>query len=100
MIFSTKQGQINTNLGYFDFERLSKGIWKLGLIKDNDGIITKSDDKFYEDYECDRKKYRKFKNKVNVKLIDGSIVNQHIIHWVESDGYFCVTFDSFWDQFD
>ena len=39
------------------------------------------------------------KNKVTVKLIDNTIVTKHIIHWVRSKDYFCITESNFWDRF-
>ena len=42
--------------------------------------------------------HRCFKNKVLIKLLDGSQRNAHIIHWCCNDGYFCITNDVFWDN--
>ena len=44
--------------------------------------------------------HRCFKNKVLIKLLNGSEKTAHIIHWCVNDDYFCITNDSFWDQFE
>jgi len=86
------------------FENLINRIWKIGLIKDNPAITNVDNDTYYKSEtikmgETD-KNIRCFKNKVNVKLYDGSETHAHIIHWVKSQGWFCVTYSEFWDQFD
>lgn len=95
---------INTNIGYPDFKKLEGGIWEIGLISDNPGLNDSSSDY----YKTVQKKiigndqtsdHRCFKNKVLIKLLDGSEKNAHIIHWCRNGGYFCITNDSFWDQF-
>ena len=105
MIFKQNNFEIHTNLAGKSYEKLMCGEWKLGFISDNQGLDNKENDQFYQtvqvkDIGQDEKNHRCFKNKVMVRLIDGSTVNQHIIHWVKSKGYFCITTDSFWDQFD
>ena len=104
MIFKQNNFEIQTNLGGQPYDQLLNGKWKLGFISDNQGLDDESNDDYYHTVKIKihnkDENYRAFKNKVNVRLIDGSIVNQHIIHWVKSDGYFCITTDSFWDQFD
>ena len=102
MIFNFEGKDINTNLAGDSYQKLIDGEWKLGLISDNHGL----DDKYsyyYQDYTTkvgeEDNKGRIFKNKVQLKLIDNSIVTKHIIHWVPSEDYFCISEDSFWDQF-
>jgi hypothetical protein len=103
MIYSSNKGEINTNLAGDSYQKLTNGIWKLGLINDNPGIDDK-ESSFYQDFNHNKGnedvKGRCFKNKVNVVLADNSTITAHIIHWVKSDGYFCITIDNFWDQFD
>lgn len=100
MLFKTQYVEINTNLADNSYQKLINGIWKLGLVNDNPGIDDKSSS-FYQDYQSKNNiTYRSFKNKVNVVLADNSTITAHIIHWVKSDGYFCITVDNFWDQFD
>ena len=103
MFFSDKNFKIETNLADSSFENLANGTWKICLIKDNPGIIDEENDKYYKLEtikigETDEN-IRCFKNKVNVKLYDNSETYAHIIHWVESKGWFCVTYSKFWDQF-
>ena len=104
MLFKQRGIELQTNLADKSYEKLISGEWKLGFISDNQGLNNKENDKYYQTVQVkdlgQDKNHRSFKNKVQVKLIDGSIVNQHIIHWVKSYGYFCVTTNSFWDQFD
>jgi hypothetical protein len=100
MIYSFNETNINTNLTGRSYQNLKNGIWKIGYISDNHGLENENDDKFYQTKKFKNKDYRTFKNKVQVKLLDGTIVNKHIIHWVDSDNYFCVTNNNFWDQFD
>ena len=95
--------EVDTNLGGYSFEKLKSGKWKLGFISDNNGLDDKSSD-YYMDFS---KKLgeetvtgRIFKNKLTLKLIDNTIVNKHIIHWVPSGDYFCITEDTFWDKLD
>jgi len=79
------------------------GVWKLCLIDDNDGI-TDENTSYYKTVEIDihgnKESKRCFKNKNFVKSIDSTRDQLHIIHWCPSGGYFCVTTDQFWDQFD
>ena len=37
-----KFNNIDTNLGGASYEKLISGIWKIGLIKDNEGIADKT----------------------------------------------------------
>ena len=103
MIFEYNGNKINTNLGGYSYQKLLNGEWKIGLINDNNSIKDESS-RFYEDIEYTiagkKEKHRSFRNKVNVKLIDNTFKNAHIIHWCPSGGYFCITFNKFWDQFD
>lgn len=94
-----KFNNIDTNLGGASYEKLLSGIWKIGLIKDNEGIADKTS-RFYEDKESENTSYRSLRNKVGVRLLDSSFADAHIIHWCPVEGYFCVTFDTFWDKFD
>jgi len=99
--------RIKTNLNQDHFDKLQTAVWKIGLIDDNPGILEESNDTFYETAERDNKKCRCFKNKVPVVLYDKSAVTAHIIHWYPAPqvqepwhcvkGWFCVTFDPFWD---
>lgn len=102
MIFNFEGKDINTNLAGDSYQKLINGEWKLGLISDNHGLDDKSSH-YYKDYSTkvgeEDNKGRIFKNKVQLKLIDNSIVTKHIIHWVPLGDYFCITEDSFWDQF-
>lgn len=103
MIFKFKKYEINTNLALKSYDYLVDGTWKIGLINDNK-LITDETSNYYEDCKINLNNnettYRTLKNKVNVKLIDGSRINAHIIHWNPSNGYFCITLSNFWDQFD
>ena len=101
MIYKHNNYEIVTNLAEESYEQLINGTWKIGLISQND-LIENINSNYYEDYTCNltNAKCRILKNKVNVKLIDGSRINAHIIHWNPSNGYFCITLDSFWDNFD
>ena len=94
---------INTNIGGKDFQKLVEGIWEIGLISENPGLDDISSD-FYKTITIektgnDKSDHKCFKNKVSIKLMDGSQKNAHIIHWHKNNGYFCITNDSFWDQF-
>ena len=89
--------RLQTNLDKDNFNKLQTGVWKIGLIADNPGIVEKPNDTFYETVKCDNKEYRCFKNKVPVVLYDKSAVTAHLIHSHPSEGWFCVTFDPFWD---
>ena len=103
MIYKHNDYEIKTNLAEKCYEQLINGIWKIGLISQNNLIENDTSD-YYEDCKINlhnnETTYRTLKNKVNVKLIDGSRINAHIIHWNPSNGYFCITLDSFWDRFD
>ena len=103
MKFTHGNREINTNLGGDDFEKLRTGRWKLGFISDNHGLDDKSSN-YYIDFSKklgeETVSGRTFKNKLTLKLIDNTVVNKHIIHWVPSENYFCITEDTFWDQFD
>ena len=95
---------INTNIGYPDLKKLEEGIWEIGLISDNPGLNDSSSD-YYKTVQKNvigddqTSEHRCFKNKVLIKLLDGSEKNAHIIHWCRNGGYFCITNESFWDQF-
>jgi len=100
MIYQFNNKTYNVNLDGQDLKKLEDGIWKMGLIVDNDRITDIESD-YYEFVKIDdEEEHRSFKNKSKVKLLDGSIVNMHIIHWTPTDGYFFVTTDRFWDNFD
>jgi len=74
------------------FEQLLSGEWKIGLIKDNPGIENRQNNVFYEDggilYKNER--FRVFKDRVYVRLGDGSYVEGNIIYWNLWGGWFCV----------
>ena len=92
MLYKTQYVEINTNLAGDLFQKLNNGDWKLGLIKDNDGIDDNTDSSFYT---SNGNYGRHFKNKVYVVLSDHSQVYAHIIHWDKPGGYFCVEFCEF-----
>ena len=101
MEFVDNAFRLKTNLAESSFDSLQHGLWKIGRIEDNPGIEDESNDTFYktvkhpiDDTEC-----RCFKNKVSVVLYDDTTCEAHIIHWHKSEGWFCVTFSTFWDQF-
>lgn len=99
MIYQFNNKKYNINLGGQDLKKLEDGIWKMGLIVDNDGI-TDPESEYYESVEGKTElEHKCLKNKSKVKLLDGCIENLHIIHWVPTDGYFFVTIDEFWDNF-
>lgn len=102
MIYKCPKGDVNTNLRDHSYDLLNSGIWELGFINDNPGIIDSNNDNFYcnKEKKKENESYRSFKNKVSVLLCDGKKVNKHIIHWVESEGWFCITNEIFWDQFE
>ena len=101
MIYTYNSRDINTNLGGDCYEKLSNGEWKIGFLSDNEGLDDKNNDNFYKDYKNrDNENARAFKNKVSVRLVDGNTVEKHIIHWCPSDNYFCISEDTFWDQFE
>jgi hypothetical protein len=103
MIFTKDKHQINTNLGGQSFDNLLNGNWKIGFFKDNSGIDKEDNTEYYESKTIkigeEDQSHQCLKNKVNVTLYDNTTVHAHIIHWVKSEGWFCVTFDNFWDQF-
>ena len=100
MIYNTPKGDVNINLGGHSYNELNTGVWKLGFISDNPGLIDSTNDEFYITVKNNKEHtHRCFKNKVKITLSDGSVVEKHIIHWVESEGWFCITDDIFWDQF-
>tara|TARA_B100000674_G_C37858246_1_gene923462 strand:- start:442 stop:807 length:366 start_codon:yes stop_codon:yes gene_type:complete len=99
--------EINTNLAGHSFECLEKGIWEIGLFKDNSSLKDKDSD-FFEtvtfdvgkgNNETNETTRKCLKNKVTVRLMDGSTKYAHIIHWNPSNGYFCIDNSKFWDQF-
>ena len=103
MIYQYNNKKYNTNLAGDSFEQLQNGIWKFCLISDNDGITDKNTD-YYETVEInnhDQKESKRcLKNKIFVNMMDGTRDKLHIIHWNPSNGYFCVTTNSFWNQLD
>jgi len=102
MLYQYNNQSYNINLAGNTFNKLQSGVWKLGLVDDN-YEITNEDSDHYKLETFDRlvEKVEKkvFKNKVFVKLINGERTHAHIIHWCPTDGYFCITTDAFWDQF-
>ena len=90
-----------TNLAQSCFEHVQTGKWKIGRFADNPHIEDETSNTFYMDATGpDDTQYRRFKNKVPVTLYDNSQVDAHIIHWHKSGQWFCVTFDTFWEQFE
>ena len=100
MIFKYNKKNINTNLAGDSFHKLNSGVWKLGFLSENAGLDNKDDNNFYQEYSNGNDTHRRLKNKVIVRLINGEIVNKHIIHWNPSQDYFCITENKFWDQFE
>ena len=100
MLFTTNGKEIYTNLAEKSFEQLQNGTYKIGLFSDNPGINDKNNNTYYETITIENKQKRVFKNKVTVNLLDGNIINAHIIHWHQSREYFCITISPFWNQFD
>ena len=98
MIFKQRSKEIITNLKGNAFYILEFGFWQLGLFSDIAGIEDENNSKFYCDNHNSNK--RNLKNKVEVVLLDGSIVKKHIIHFNLENNFFCITNDDFWDQFD
>ena len=94
---------IRTNICYPDFQKLETGVWEIGLISDNPGLNDSNSD-YYKTVKREKigenqtSDHRCFKNKVLIKLLDGSQKNAHIIHWCCNGGYFCITNDVFWDN--
>jgi hypothetical protein len=95
---------ITTNLAGDCYKCLEEGVWEIGLISDNPGLNDSQSD-YYKTVqrnikvENQKSDHRCFKNKVLIKLLNGSKKTAHIIHWCVNDGYFCISNDSFWDQF-
>ena len=100
MIFEQRNKSINTNLNEQSFENLMTGKWQIGLISDNIGLKDINNDIYFKTVTLKNREHRCLKNKVAVRLLDGSLVEKHIIHWVASQNYFCIDNDTFWDQFD
>ena len=100
MRFTTNGIEIHTNLAEKSFEKLQNGTFKIGIFSNNPGINNEDNDNFYTTKTYKKQQIRVFRNKVNVKLLDGNTVNAHIIHWHPSRKYFCITTSPFWDQFD
>ena len=108
MQFNRGSFSLKTNLNRANYKtKLDNNIWKIGTIRDNPGIDDENNDNFYttvqntimgNDNPTD---HRVFKNKVRVKLYDGSMVTGHIIHWVRNGGrgWFAITNDKWWDNF-
>ena len=93
---------VETNLAGESFDKLFSKEWDLGFICDNPLLGNDENDTYYqtEKDEISDTHVRCFKNKVTVTLCNGSVKTGHIIHWVENEGYFCITYNRFWDQFD
>jgi len=100
---------IKTNLNENNYANiLDNNIWKIGTISDNPGIDEETDDNYYttvenKDVQDNASKTRRaFKNKVSVKLYDGTEETGHLIHWVNnrSNGWFAITKEPWWDNFD
>ena len=95
---------ININLAGDCYKCLEEGVWEIGLISDNPGLDNIQSD-YYKTVNTQNTQntqnsdHRCFKNKVLIKLLDGSEKTGHIIHWCVNAGYFCISNDCFWDQF-
>jgi hypothetical protein len=90
---------IQINIGGYNYEDLLNGVWELGFINENPGLDNIENDTFYRKKK-DSNDVRCFKNKVTVKLCDGSVKTSHMIYWNKSNGYFCITHTEFWDSLD
>ena len=98
---------LKTNLDNNYRSILDNDIWKIGTIKDNPGIDNENNEDYYITVQNKITRgnnpvnHRVFKNKVTVKLYDGSVETGHIIHWVKhgSGGWFAITKDRWWDNF-
>ena len=93
------------NLGKESFNKLVKGDWELGFINDNPGLDDETNDKFYHDENdilLKNEIHRSFNNKITVNLCNGETKLGHLIHWCPDaeKGFFCISFDKWWDQFD
>ncbi len=91
------------NLGKDSLNKLVKGDWELGFINDNPGLENENNNKFYHDENDELKKdeiHRCFNNKVTVNLCNGETKLGHLIHWAPEIGFFCISLDKWWDQFD
>jgi len=101
MEFVDNTFRFQTNLGGSCFDKLQAGTWKIGLFADNPCIENESSDEFYENGKgaLENTTSRHFKNKVCCTLYDKSRVEAHIIHLHGEGRWFCVTFDTWWDQF-
>ena len=103
MQFTNDLITFKTNLAEQCFNNLVTGVWKIGFFKDNSGIDEEKNTEYYETKTIkigeEEQSHQCLKNKVNVTLYDKTKVNAHIIHWVKPEGWFCVTFSNFWEQF-
>lgn len=96
---------LSINLNDAALNPIESGLWKLCLISQNKGINNKNNDSFYHTVKDEDEDIGSFKNKVNVICENGERQYAHIIHWVPSgwkggQGFFYVSLDNFWDQFD
>ena len=76
---------------------------QLGFINDNPGLENENNNKFYHDENDILKKeeiHRCFNNKVTVNLCNGETKLGHLIHWAPEIGFFCISLEKWWDQFD
>ena len=89
---------VNTNLSGIDYAKLESGEWKLGWVADNVGLDDETNDTFYETRKdgMGENTIRCFKDKLQLKMEDGTTFLAHIIHWVPGEvggtpGFFCAT---------
>ena len=101
MEFVDNAFRLKTNLAGSCFDSLQSGLWKIGRIEDNPGIEDETNDTFYKTVKqpIDDTEHRCFRNKVSIVMYDDTTCEAHIIHWHGTGGWFCVTFSTFWDQF-
>lgn len=91
----------NHNLGPDLLTKVNNQQWKIFKIDQNPELLDESNDNYFftETDENSNDEHKCFKNKVMVETVDGRKYNAHIIHWVKSGGWGCITFSEFWDQF-
>ena len=108
MQFTRGSFTLKTNLDENNYRsKLDNNIWKIATIKDNPGIDNENNENYYTTVQTKIKtsdtqeSHRVFKNKVTVKIYDGSLETGHIIHWVSNGGkgWFAITNDNWWDNF-
>jgi hypothetical protein len=91
----------NHNLGLDLLNKINNNEWKFFKINENPNLLDESNTDYFfsEKNEDTNNEHKCFKNKVMIKTVDGMQYNAHIIHWVRSGGWGCISFDEFWNQF-